>query len=284
MKTSSKLLILVGAVMFVLPLSIIAFAMLPGRVSQEAYEKNMGEEIAKVGTADQYLQTKILKPFHKVLIKGEGRSLPIDLIIVKSDQYALKFQKNRAIDVQFDVDDQGMLTIHGEVSTNYYYDKVYLFVPALYDIELQDVDLHTQIDTDSLRILGNRVRGFRMLPGTKIGNLQLRLKNSTMELSEYERDEEPGGIVDNLILDLDSTRISLLSQNWKQMTLQAKNSSVNLIQHRQKVSVDDLKISTEGANTIKLDSLQVHAISGTVSDQTIIDLPIYQLRKLIQNK
>ncbi len=284
MKTSSKLLIILGIMLFIVPISIMSFTMMGNRVDVVDYQKDMDREATSLAGEDVYLETTLLKAFHKVRVLGEGRQGPISLIIVKSDKYALKVEKNTAVKLRFDVDESGVLVIHGEESADYYFNTVYVFTPDLHKLDLKDVNIQAKIETDSLTVDGVNVSGFNLLSGTKIVDLQLIAKNSNIEINANDREEGIGYSLQNLSLHVDSSQVHIGQQDWKRVSVLAKNSKISFPNKGKRWLLDELSITTESVNSIKLDSLQAKKLSGNLSDQTTIDLPVQQLRQIISGK
>ncbi|MFD2970251.1 hypothetical protein [Sphingobacterium bambusae] len=281
MKTSSKLLIILGITLFVVPIAIMSFTVMENRVDVVDYQKDMDREATSLEGEDVYLQTTPLKAFDKVRLLGEGRRGPISLIIVKSDKHALKLEKNREVKLKFEVDDKGTLIIHGEESAEYYFNTVYLFTPNVHNLELKDVDVQTKIETDSLTVQGDNLSGFQLSSGTKIDDLYLNLKKSKIAMNTDNREENVNYSVRRLSLDVDSSEVNLGPHDLKKLSLLAKNSKVSFPSKGKRWMLDELSLITEGKSSITLDSLQSKTLSGNLSDQTTIDLPVQQLRQII---
>lgn len=284
MKTSSKLLIILGITLFVVPIAIMSFTVMENRVDAVDYQKDMNREATSLEGEDVYLQTTPLKAFDKVRLLGEGRQGSISLIIVKSDKHALKLNKNREVNLKFEVDDSGTLILQGEESAEYYVNTVYIFTPDVHNLELKDVNVQTKIETDSLTVIGDNLSGFRLSSGTKIDHLYLHLKKSKIALNTDNREEHNTYSVERLSLNVDSSEVNMEPHNLKKLSLLAKNSKVSFPSKGKPWMIDELSLITEGKSSITLDSLQSKVLSGKLSDQTTIDLPIQQLRQMISGK
>lgn len=281
MKTSAKLLAAVGLTAFVLPLSIAAYKVTQNRVPVEEYADMMHKEASSSEATDVYLKTTPLKAFHKIMLDGEGEGY-VDLIVVKSDKYALKVDKNRAEAFQATVDAEGVLHISGSGKHDFYYTSFYVFMPETHAIHLNRLGASLSIDTDSLTIYADAVKEFRFSPNSKVQKLRVDMKNSTINFNKASREDHATlPRIADITLDLENTTFSIEKQQFDKLLINANSARVNFYNKGEDAYIKDLRLSTQGNTQIVLDSLPVRTVSGRLSEQTTIDLPISQLRKLI---
>ncbi|GHE23413.1 hypothetical protein [Sphingobacterium griseoflavum] len=284
MKTSSKLLIILGIALFLVPISIMSFTVLRNRVDIFDYQRDMDEESSSLEVEDVYLRSTKVDAFEKIRFEGNDQMGPIELIVVKSDQHGVKLDKNISEALKFDVDKNGVLTVSDGGGQHVYFSKLYVFSPRITALDLQDVDLQIKIQADSLAVKGYRLRGFSIQPGSKVDHLALTAKDSYLGIDEHNREGRGEYEVGSLVLDVDNSNVSLDRQGWRRLTIKAKDAKVRVRNSDKGRALDDLILATQGTNDIKLDSLQAKRFSGSLSDQTVTDLPVEKLRSLIMTR
>ncbi|WP_437922207.1 hypothetical protein [Sphingobacterium sp. LRF_L2] len=289
MKTSSKYSIGLGLLVFIVPLLILSFSVTKGRVNEVEYRKAIEEEASNSEAADFYLKTIRVKPFKKLQIVGTGEESSINVYIVKSEQYALKIARDGEMSKDVTVDESGLLRIDAPVNTlNYGQNNLYIFAPKIDELDLSNVTIgDVDIHTDSLIVRADRLKGFNFSPGSTMDKLHLNIRNSILNMENKERaDAASQWQVPDLFLELDSATCSLINPHFNRLKIKSENSSVNFVDKNKenKEHINDLEIYTKGSNDLRLDVVDIHKLSGSLSEETSIDLPLKRVIRLVRKK
>ncbi|KGE16188.1 hypothetical protein [Sphingobacterium deserti] len=285
MKTSSKLLIILAIAIFVLPLSILSYTVSRGRVGLDEYSNTFHEEATQSDKEDRYLKTTALPAFQKVKVLGHApKPGNINIVFVKSDKYAIKIDKNSASHFSATVNENRELVITGE-EPYFYHNTVYIFAPSAQELTLKNVGAKIEANTEHLAILGDSITELRFAPESSIGELIVELKNSTVSMSNPQRDvASPDAQAGNAKLDVFNSNVRIEHPNFDNMQIKAERSKIIFDKGSSGNLINSLYLHTLGQNSITLDSVGVGSIKGALSEETTIDLPIQQLRKLINNQ
>ncbi|AIM36399.1 hypothetical protein KO02_06565 [Sphingobacterium sp. ML3W] len=277
MKLSSKILIGLGITFFVIPIVMTSYIAGDNRVDSKVYEEILRKEGNDPKSEDTYLKTYHTNSFRNLKINGNQKGA-IALFIVKSDQYAVKVDKNSEREVLVVVDGNGQLNIELTDNAKSYYKRIYIFTPDIKQIELSEVRVNNfSGQCDQLEIFGNKIEDFTFDSNVQINALSLRLKNSLIS-----GDRQQSFNLDQLTLDLDSSDVNIAKQNYEDVFIQAKDSKVNFSGENPDAKLKFLNLKTVGNTSIGLGNLQVENIEGQLSQETKTDLPVSLLRKIIK--
>ncbi|TDS11679.1 hypothetical protein [Sphingobacterium paludis] len=285
MKTSSKLLITLAIAIFILPFSILSYTVSRGRVGIDEYSKTFHAEATQIDKEDQYLKTTALTAFQKVQVLGSAeRPGSVNLIFVKSDKYAVKIDKNKASYFKTTVNAEGVLSITGD-EPYFYHNIIYIFTPSAQELILKHVGANIEVDTERLTVQADSVTELRFSPESAIGELVVEMRNSSLNMSSPTREAASSmGTIRNATLHLVRSDLRIETPKVDKMQIKSERSKVVFDNRSPGGSIHTLELHTQGENIVSLDSLRVGGIQGTLSEETTIDLPIHQLRKLITNK
>jgi len=285
MKTSSKLLIIVAMAIFILPLSILSYTVSRGRVGVDEYSKTFHEEATQSDKEDRYLKTTALPAFQKVKVMGHATDPGnINIVFVKSDKYAIKIDKNRAPHFSATVNDTGELEITGD-EPYFYHHIFYIFAPNVQELTLKHVGAKIEASSDRLTIQADSITELRFAPESFIGELSVEVKNSSASIGNpFQEGAKPSVQAGSAKLYVFHSNVRIENPNFDTMQIKAEHSKIVFDKGSSGNSINTLDLLTLGENSIALDSIRVGSIKGSLSEETKIDLPIHQLRKLIKNQ
>ena len=92
--------------------------------------------------------------------------------------------------------------------------------------------------------------------------------------------------VKSLDLDLKSSYFRSEVKSYDSLNVSAENGSgVNISgdeQNKTRIGINQLKLNTTGQVDVNLTNIKLNAVSGSLSDETMIKIPIVYLRKMIK--
>lgn len=277
MKLSSKLLIGLGIALFVIPIPTFTYILGNDRVDAKVYEDILKVEGNNPNSDDTYLKTFKTKNFNELQITGNQHG-SVKLYLVKSDQYAVKIDKNNADALNVRVSENGQLLIDFKEDKHSYFKRIYIFTPDVKLLKLSNVHVGEFVaKLDELEIVGEQVQDIHFSEETEINKLTLKLSKSAFGGNGQQR-----FLVNQLVVDLDSSDINLVKQNYDHVFVQAKDSKVNFSGENSEVKLKHLSVHTTGTTTIGLNDLVVDQIDGQLSDESKTDFPVYLLRKILK--
>lgn len=281
MKLSTKLLIALAILFFIVPSLVASYFIRATRVDANVYHSDVDREVSNADVKDVYFRSIRVGKFDQVQLTGSDAK-GINLHIVKSDKFLVKVDKDQADFVESHVDQEGLLTLNFRGGGDVYYKSVYIFTPDLNLLKLKNAGVNEfSAKLDTLTIIGDHIENFSLGGASEIDKLHVILTNSKID-DLGSRDNKNTLPIKHLSVDATNTNVGLPRVNYQTATIYAKNSSVNFVGRQEKYSVDVLDITTEGPSTIQLDSLQWKTLKGHLSNDTKIDLPMHALRSLIK--
>ncbi len=281
MKTSNKLLLALGILLFVVPISAISYIRGKDRVNQEEYTRIIEQEASSLNAVDVYLTTHETPNFNTVHINGENKRIYTTLHLIKSSQFGIKIEKGHNDATNYTISD-GVLHINIPQEKFRYHITLYIFAPDIDTLGLSNLDIQKiKTDMEGLTLVGDNILGKLNIDSDKLRDLSIELKKSNVS-SVYERNAQKHSGIQKIKLKADSSHIGFQQQHYNAVNVHAINSSVFFFDADEKVlEIDSLTLLTEGKCNININKRRVNNVEGILSDSTTIDLPIGQLRKLL---
>jgi len=283
MKLSNKLLIGLATILLVVPICVFYIVVKANRTDAHTYTDLLYKEATSLQVPDKYMRTVSVQPFKNVRLVG-SRKTTVNLQLVKSDKFAIKADKDKESDFVYHIDDQGNLEIDFQNRKQYSQLSISIFSPQLGDLSVSDVHLQSiTAQTDHLHINLERQQALYFGAKTQINSLSLAVKHSGIDIGWA--DSETLNAIQELTLDLDSSAVRFKKQALQKVTLKLIDSEAAFgLENDSLDRIDELRIYTEGKSAVYIKNTTVAQLSGSLSDQTITDLPVYHLRKLLNSK
>lgn len=285
MKTSSKLLIGLAAVLLLAPVCSIVYMYLVKGASAEEYEVSMKEEGHSLTSADNFLRTTKLQKFDRVLLSGSKATF-VNLHLIKDPDYAVKVNKGKADHLSYTITEDQTLQIEFREDENFQRASIYVFAPDLNDVHFVNARIDKlETDVDSLTlVLEKSSNSINFGKNDKLSHLNLSLINSNLFLKgEYKTVTN----LNTLQLNLDSSSIVLTPAVYNQVIIQSDASKLTIEEGRKNKHTifKDLQLFARGSSSFSFgydyDQMQIDKLTGQLSDSTKIDLPIYLIRNLV---
>jgi hypothetical protein len=284
MKLSNKLLIALAIILFVIPISVIYIVTKTNRVDGKEHSAITQEEAISMAVPDKYMRTINVQPFKQVSIVGSNRT-SLNLQLVKSEKFAVKVDKGKETDFVYQIDDRGNLELDFQNRDGYNYLSVSIFSPEVEELSVSNVQLHNfTVKASEFHMKLEEQGDFNFGLNTKIDHLSLKISKSNFGMRWADVADEPLHGVRDLTLDLDSSSIRLHKKAFARLQVSIKDSEIAFnLQKDTASSIDEMSVTTQGKSAIYLNNAKIKQLSGSLSDQTATDIPVYYLRQLLNN-
>ncbi|MGO1243876.1 hypothetical protein [Sphingobacterium sp. JB170] len=288
MKTSSKLLIILGIALFILPVGGMVYYAKISRVNTSQFSAALELEERNINTKDRFLVSREVKLFNKVIIQGTN-NLYTKISIVQSDQPKVKFAKNTESLFRTSVDASGTLSIAVDSVQGYQYSAIYVFVPHIDSLSLEQLQV-SEFDTnfENMNIYASNINNqFNFGENSSLKSLQLTIHDSRISIGSSNQVNSFLKDLQNFDINVNNSAISIGPSSYNTMHVDLKNSSLNFIIEKRGdeanvTSVKDLQINSHGTSRIVIPehAVEIGKLTGSLSDSTTIDLPYYKTKSL----
>lgn len=278
MKTSNKLLTALAVLLLIIPIIVVAinvkinYRPATGENFVEDQEIN-AEPFEKESSGRTSLPIKT--PFSTVNIP-DAKRIYLELHLIKSKKSGVKVPTDMKNDINFTVNNTGVLQISFGDKLNRSGNHRNGVVVLVYGPNIDELALNNSSSlvltakTDTLNV--NMKRSGPLSFGTPItfsvNDKITRVTNQTD--------------IKQLNVNLDSASFYSQSNSYKNLNIKSKNSSIEF-SGDEKSSIENLTINTFEKSDIKIDKVKIDKISGNLSDETTIAMPVKYLKKMLKN-
>lgn len=291
MNRSTKILITLAILLFVIPVGATVFYTLSTSVDSKEYAESLKREGRDPEAQDHFLVTHKPGEFNNIHISSDEYSY-VNLYLVENKDYAVKVDKKNEEHVVCSVDGSGGLKIESKPGGRFSMLSIYVFGPKINEVHLSNLQIgNLETNLDSLRIVGDRIANtIRFGENKKLERLSLSLTNSNIDLGSGLENWAPNELesLKVLSLKLDKSTLGLNTKNYHHIDAHLNNSGLSNIAFGHnagdtgKYTIEDLKLTTTGNSRVEIDKgISINRISGKLSDSTVTSLPISLLRNLI---
>lgn len=278
MKTSNRLLIMLAALLIIIPIIVVAVNTKLNYVSSstenfvDAQDIN-SEPLEK--EAPNRSSIFIKDHFSSVNIP-DGKRLYLELHFIKSAKSGLKVPTDMKDDIKYSIDNNSKLQISfndklDRSSNNGQGVVIVVYGPNINELNLNNSSsLVLTAKSDTLNI--NAKNAGLLTFGSPITFFN-KEKKVTRVINKTE--------VKDLNISLDSTTFNSTNYSYHNLTIQGKNSSVE-IEGDKNNSIEKLTINTAENSEVRVQNIKINDISGDFSDNTKLDLPVSYLKKLFK--
>ncbi|WP_175632726.1 GIN domain-containing protein [Pedobacter ghigonis] len=280
MKTSNKLLIALAALLIIIPILVVAVNV------KMNYKPSTGDNFVEeqeinAEPFDKVSQDRISIPiktsFTAVNIPDAQRNA-LELHFIKSTVSGVKVPAGLKENIKINVNSNGVLQINFDdkesKSARIRYEVVILiYSPNIDKLTLNNAaNLTLTAKTDSLNI--NMKNSGRLTFGSPI-TFSSNVK-ATRVINQTE--------IKKLNINLDSAAFNSGNNNYKNLNISCKNSSVNIeAEEKENTNIENLTVNTFENSSIKIDKVKIDKISGSLSDETTIAMPVKYLKQMLKD-
>ena len=283
MKTSNKLLIALAISLILIPIIVVAITVKMNYTDKKnALKENKNEEHFNT-RSEGYLSEKISKSFTAVEIL-DGRGLELDIVLIKDDNTGVKISEEFKNLISYDVNDLGVLQISfkSAVEQKYRRAQLYIYAPNIVDFSASKGNsLSLWISNrDSLNLKASRIGSVWLNSDSKLNSLSM-VADSVQQFSMDKK------TITSLDLTLKNADFKTEAASFRSLKINATGTSNIEIEgdesKKDKYLIDDLSIKTEGKSNINLTNIKVNKASGSLSDSTKVNMPVYVLKTMFKN-
>jgi hypothetical protein len=268
MKTSNKLLITLAATLIVLPIIVIAYNI---KVHFRPYDGN-----------DQITVSKVINtPFHALSI-ANNKSGSVYLNLIKDSKYAVKYPEylKGLLVMNTDQDGQLQISFNENAEVENYRVEISVYAPHIDQLSVSNVaDVELKTDLDSLKMNAQNLNAFRFSDQTSIRKLDitanqvndflLNTQSSTYLKLALKDVNFKSGLKNYGVLAISTAGNTDLNFNWE--------SDMNT-----QIAITKFSIQTVDKTNITLPNAKISSISGSLSDQTMVNMPVIYLKQLFK--
>ncbi len=283
MKTSNKLLIALAISLILIPIIVIAITVKMNYTDKKNALKENKNEAHFNTPSEGYLSEKISKSFTAVEIL-DGRGLELDIVLIKDDNTGVKISEEFKNLISYDVNDLGVLQISfkSAVEQKYRRAQLYIYAPNIVDFSASKGNsLSLWISNrDSLNLKASRIGSVWLNSDSKLNSLSM-VADSVQQFSMDKK------TISSLDLTLKNADFKTEASSFRSLKINAVGTSNIEIDgdesKKDKYIIDDLAIITEGKSNIYLTNIKVNKASGSLSDSTKVNMPVYVLKTMFKN-
>ena len=280
MKTSNKLLATLAVLLIIIPIIVVAVNVKinyrPSNGDAFVEEQEINAEPFNEVSQDK-ISIPIKTSFTAINIADAQRN-DLELHFIKSTVTGVKIPADMKEKINVSVNSEGILQINFDdkesKSVRYQYGVVILiYSPNIDKLNLNNsANLTLTAKTDSLSI---NIKNSGLLtfgsPITFSSNGKI-----TRVINQTE--------IKKLNINLDGAAFNSSNINYKILNIAGKNSSINIEgQPKENKTIEYLTINTFGKSDLKIENVIVNKISGGVSDQTIITMPVEYIKQMLKD-
>jgi hypothetical protein len=283
MKTSNKLLIAFGVLMFVVPLTIMAYT-----INRDYKDP---EEINEQGNANSHFNSHsngftsiaLKKTFKSISITGKVQNTWY-VNLVNDKDYGVKISEIYKDFVKVSIDANGQLhiTMNEGFKDVIYPIVIYVYAPKIEALNVSGLDAITltfKNKTEALQLNAKDVRVLSMQSDFNVDNLSVDAeKVNSVVLG--------GDEVKSLNLNLKSSHFKSEMKSFNSLNVSASDGSDLSIfgdeQSKTRFGIEQLTLNTSGKVDVNLTDIKLNNVSGTLSDETMINVPVVYLKQMIK--
>ncbi|MEH3113254.1 hypothetical protein [Pedobacter terrae] len=281
MKTSNKLLIALAALLIIIPIIVVAVNVKINYRTRTGHnfveEQEINEEPFDRMSKDR-VSIPIKTPFSLVNIP-DAKRIYLELHFIKSTQSGVKIPYDVKNDIVFNVNRAGVLQIKFSDKLNRsgnHFDGIVILV---YGPNIDKLDV------------GN---ASSIVLTAKTDTLGINVKNSDQLMFSspvtFSTDGKITRVINqteikNLTINLDSTAFSSGNNNYKNLNIICKNSSASIEgeEGEENKNIENLNVKTFEKSEIKIDKFNINKISGSLSDETKVQMPVKYLKQMFKD-
>lgn len=287
MKTSNKLLIALALTLLILPLSILTIIAKDNRIDEKEYHALIkGEETSDLVTSKFIKKYKTTR-FKNVTITGSSiLNLKIKLITNRNSYF--KVTKNLENNLTYKTDKEGNLNIDFKDISDYQNGTLLIFSSELEKMTFNTITItEFNAQQESLNVDVLYSRRFTFGEETIIHNLNLNalgLKASTY--SAYVNLELKGSNINNLNANLNLCALKSNGTLFNNIKVEANTSLIEFNGDllKKNDTIKTLALNISGKSTVNFNNIKIGSATGNLSDETNIQIPMVNLKQILNTK
>ncbi len=280
MKTSNKLLITLAALLIIIPILVVAVNVKmnykPSTGDSFVEEQEINAEPFEKETSER-VSIPFKTSFNSISVP-DAKRVYLELHFIKSAKSGVKVPTDMKNDIIFNINNSGALEINFSDKLDRSGNNRNGIVILVYSPNIDKLNLNNASSivltakTDSLGI--NVTRSGMLIFGSPITFSSNGKVNRVINQTDIKK-------VD---INLDSSIFNSGNINYQKLNITGKNSSINIEgDPKENKNIENLTINTFENSDLKIEHVVVNKISGSLSDETTIKMPVKYLKQMLKD-
>jgi hypothetical protein len=284
MKTSNKLLIAFGVLMFVVPLTIMAYTINRDFKDPEEIKEQVNTNSHFNSPSNGFVSIDLKKTFKSVSVTGKAEAVWY-VNFVHDKDYGVKISENFRdfVEVSIDENEQLHITLKREDFNDAGYPiAIYVYAPKIEELNLSGLDAITltfKNQAEALQLNAKDIMFLNMERDVNVSHLSINADKVNDLLLAGEG-------VKSLDLALKSSHFRSEAKSYDSLNVSASpESGLNISgdeQNKDRIGIGQFTLNTTGKVDVNLTDIKLNTVSGSLSDETMIKIPIVYLKKMIK--
>lgn len=282
MKTSNKLLIILAALLIIIPIIVVAVNV---KMNYRDLNTSQKDDIENYESFDQKSpDTKSLETskFSAINIPNANGAY-LNIKIIKDEKNGIKIPTDIADNFGFIVDNNGTLQItmkNGDQKLPYS-PIIFIYSNNVSQISVAKAGaLYIDINADSLTLDAKDMNHLSFESTSKLKVLKIN--------ADHVKDIVPGSKNINTIeSNINESEFRTGEIDYNGLAINAKGESKIEIsgdeESPEKYVIDNLKINTSDHTILSIENVKINHISGNLSDETKIQMPVKYLKQMLKD-
>nr|WP_157247406.1 DUF2807 domain-containing protein [Pedobacter panaciterrae] len=290
MKTSNKLLIAFAILMFVVPLTIMAYTINRDYKDPEEIKEQGNANTRFNSNSNGFTNIELKKTFKSISVTGNrvgvigSRDKSWYINLVNDKDYGVKVSEiyKNFVEVSIDANEQLHISLKGDFKDVSYPIAIYVYAPKIEELNLSELDAITltfKNKAEALQLNAKDVMFLNMESDFNVNHLSINAEKINDLLLAGEG-------VKSLDLDLKSSHFRSEDKSYDSLNISASaESGLNISgdeQNKDRVAINQFTLNTSGKVDVNLEDIKLNTVSGNLSDETMIKIPIIYLKKMIK--
>lgn len=280
MKTSNKLLIAFAAALIIIPILGMVYVSKAIYVDEEKWSE-IKKRTDSFDAISENMEAIPLNKFNSINIP-DGKETSFSIHLIKDQKSGVKIEKGDKNLVQLSVDEQEQLQIGliGQKDGRRYV-NIYIYTPNVNAISVVNggtLDLVSK--TDSLAISLKRTKYLSFGSTSSFQKLSI----TADEGSHIDINND---IAKSLNLKLNNTSFTSNWASYQELNITTAGKSKisiqgDIEQRKKEFQIQNLTLHTTDSATVNFDAIKIQKATGSLSDQTTIQMPIINLKQILK--
>ncbi len=282
MKTSNKLLIAFAAALIILPILGMVYASKAFYIDSEKWSE-IKKQTDSFEAVSENMEAVPLNSFNSINIP-DGKETSFYIRLIKDRKSGVKIEKGDKDAVQLNVDAQGQLQIVlTDKKDMRSYINIYIYTPntnAISIVNAGNVELNSKTDSLSISLKKTKYLSF----GSASAFDQLSIIADDGSNINIDKD-----IAKSLNLKLYNTSFTSSWASYQDLNITTSGKSEisiqgDIEQRKKAFQIQNLTLHTTDSVTVNFDGIKIQKATGSLSDQTTIQMPIINLKQILKQQ
>ncbi|WP_343530467.1 DUF2807 domain-containing protein [Pedobacter sp.] len=280
MKTSNKLLIAFAAALIIIPILGMVYVSKAIYVDEEKWSE-IKKRTDSFDAISENMEAIPLNKFNSINIP-DGKETSFSIHLIKDQKSGVKIEKGDKNLVQLSVDEQEQLQIGliGQKDGRRYV-NIYIYTPDVNAISVVNggtLDLVSKTDSLAISLKKTKYLSFGSTSAFQ------KLSITADEGSHININND---IAKSLNLKLNNTSFTSSWASYQELNITTAGKSEisiqgDIEQRKKEFQIQNLTLRTTDSATVNFDAIKIQKATGSLSDQTTIQMPIINLKQILK--